>query len=155
MIATLIDWKEAFPRQCPKLGIEAFIKCGVRGSLIPMLVNYLQERTMKVKWNGSMSTERKLNGGGPQGATFGIWEYLAQSNESANCVSSDTRFTFVDGLTVFEKVSVLLGGLASFNCKSSVSSDIPIYNQRIPSKKFQSQEYLEKLKQWTDVGFDR
>ena len=25
IIATLIDWKEAFPRQCPKLGIEAFI----------------------------------------------------------------------------------------------------------------------------------
>ena len=29
VIATLYDWKEAFPRQCPKLGVEAFIKCGV------------------------------------------------------------------------------------------------------------------------------
>ena len=25
IIATLYDWKEAFPRQCPKLGVEAFI----------------------------------------------------------------------------------------------------------------------------------
>ena len=88
VIATLYDWKEAFPRQCPKLGIEAFIRCGVRSSLIPMLINYLQDRTMKVKWNGVSSTERKLNGGGPQGATFGIWEYLVQSNESADCVST-------------------------------------------------------------------
>ena len=48
VLATLVDWKEAFPRQCPKLGVEAFIKCGVRGSLIPLLINYLQGRTMKV-----------------------------------------------------------------------------------------------------------
>ena len=38
IIATLVDWKEAFPRQCPKLGIEAFIKCGVRPSLIPLII---------------------------------------------------------------------------------------------------------------------
>ena len=51
----------------------------MRNSLIPLLVNYLPQRTMTVKWNGKISTERKLNGGGPQGATFGIWEYLALS----------------------------------------------------------------------------
>ena len=34
VLATLYDWKEAFPRQCPKLGVEAFMKCGVRNSLI-------------------------------------------------------------------------------------------------------------------------
>ena len=96
-----------------------------------MLVSYLQDRTMKVKWNGQTSTERKLNGGGPQGATFGIWEYLAQSNESVNCVSPDNRFKFVDDLTVLEKVNLLLVGLASINCKSSVPSDIPIHNHSI------------------------
>ena len=42
VIASLIDWKDAFPRQCPKLGIESFIKNGVRPSLIPILVNYFQ-----------------------------------------------------------------------------------------------------------------
>ena len=95
VIASLIDWKEAFPRQCPKLGVEAFIKCGVRNSLIPLLVNYLQDRTMTVKWNGKISTERKLNGGGPQGATFGIWEYLAQSNNSADCMDPNCRYLWM------------------------------------------------------------
>ena len=28
--ASLIDWKKAFPRQCLKLGVEAFIKCCLR-----------------------------------------------------------------------------------------------------------------------------
>ena len=49
VLATLVDWKQAFPRQCPKLGIESFLKNGVRPSLIPMLINYFQGRQMKVK----------------------------------------------------------------------------------------------------------
>ena len=24
VMATMVDWQDAFPRQCPKLGIEAF-----------------------------------------------------------------------------------------------------------------------------------
>ena len=82
VIATLIDWKQAFPRQCPKLGIEAFIAVGVRASLIPMLVNYFQNRKMSVKWKGIYSYARHLNGGGPQGGTLGILEYLCQSNDN-------------------------------------------------------------------------
>ena len=70
VLATLVDWKQAFPRQCPKLGVESFIRNGVRPSLIPVLINYFQGRRMKVKWQGHMSSERELNGGGPQGSTF-------------------------------------------------------------------------------------
>ena len=92
VLATLFDWKEAFPRQCPKLGIEAFMKYGVRNALIPMLINHLQDRTMQVKWHGKTSSVRKLNGGGPQGATFGIWEYLAQLNNNADCSEPNYRF---------------------------------------------------------------
>ena len=103
VLATLYDWKEACPRQCPKLGIKAFMKCGVRSSLIPLMINYLQGRTRKVKWHDQTSTIRKLNGGGPQGATFGIWEYLAESNDNANCINPEYRFKFVDDLTILEK----------------------------------------------------
>ena len=150
VIATLYDWKEAFPRQCPKLGIEAFIKCGVRSSLIPVLISYLQDRTMTVKWNGSTSTERKLNGGGPQGATFGLWEYLVQSNDNSDCVDPDYRFKFVDDLTVLEKVNLLLIGLASFNSHVSVPSNIPDHNQFIPAENLQSQKYLEQIQDWSE-----
>ena len=150
VIATLYDWKEAFPRQCPKLGIEAFIKCGVRPALIPVLINYLQDRTMRVKWHGQISTERKLNGGGPQGATFGIWQYLAQSNENANCVDPEYRFKFVDDLTVLEKINLLAIGLASINVKLSVPNDIPVHNQFISAEHLKSQEYLKKINEWTE-----
>ena len=29
VLATFVDWKQAFPRQCPKLGVNVFIACGV------------------------------------------------------------------------------------------------------------------------------
>ena len=52
VVANLIDWNNAFPRQCPKLGVESFMQNGVRPSLIPVLVNYFQDRQMSVKWHG-------------------------------------------------------------------------------------------------------
>ena len=58
VLATLVDWKEAFPRQCPKLGIESFVKNGVRAPLIPILISYFQNCKMKVKCHGVMSAIR-------------------------------------------------------------------------------------------------
>ena len=57
VLATLVDWKQAFPRQCPKLGIKSFIQNGVRPALIPLLKNYFQGRFMKVKWHNEFSSE--------------------------------------------------------------------------------------------------
>ena len=101
-------------------------------------------------WNGVTSSERKLNGGGPQGATFGIWEYLTQSNSNSDCVDPDYRFKFVDDMTVLEKVNLLVAGLASFNCHASVPSDIPTHGQLIPAEHLKSQEYITKILEWTD-----
>ena len=105
---------------------------------------------MQVKWHGKTSTVRELNGGGPQGATFGIWEYLAQSNRNADCVNPDYRFKFVDDLTVLEKINLLIVGLSSFNSKAYVPSDIPDHNQFIPANNLKSQEYLEEIRSWTE-----
>ena len=91
-IASFIDWKEAFPRLCHRMGIESFLTNGVRPALIPALVNYFQNRKMIVKWHGHLSTSRDLPGGGPQGSIFGILEYLSQSNDNANCVSPEMRW---------------------------------------------------------------
>ena len=39
VIATLIDWKQVFPKQCPKNYIESFIKNDVRPPLILLLIS--------------------------------------------------------------------------------------------------------------------
>ena len=149
VIANLIDWNNAFPRQCPKLGIEAFMRNGVRSSLIPVLVNYFQDREMSVKWHGCQSAPRKVAGGGPQGATIGLLEYLAQSNNSADIVSESERFKFLDDLSILEIVNLLSVGLTSFNLKMQVPNDVASHNQYIPSQNLKSQQWLDWISEWT------
>ena len=71
VIVQLVDWAQAFDRQCPQLGIQSFIRNGVRKSVIPVLISYFQNRKMKVKWHSKLSTQRDLLGGGPQGSSLG------------------------------------------------------------------------------------
>jgi hypothetical protein len=81
VILSLIDWSQAFDRQSHQLGMQSFIDNGIRPSLIPYLMSYFQDRKMVVKWNGVISSIRSLNGGGPQGATLGLLEYLCIANQ--------------------------------------------------------------------------
>ena len=102
---------------------------------------------MKVKWHGKKSTTRTLKGGGPQGATFALWEYLAQSNSNADCVDPEYRFKFVDDLTVLKKINLLTIGLSSFNSKASVPADIPSHNKYIDAIQEQTQNQKMILNQ--------
>ena len=150
VIVSLIDWKEAFPRQCPKLGVEAFINMGVRPSLIPVLINFFQGRRMQVKWHGKLSEVKDLNGSGPQGSTIGLLEYLAQSNHNADIVDQDERFKFLDDLSILEVVSLLSIGISSYNIKNHVPSDVPAGNGYIDPNHLKSQNYLDSICTWTD-----
>ena len=149
VIASLIDWHNAFPRQCPKLGIKAFIESGVRPSLIPLLSSYFQDRHMSVKWQGCRSKPIHIKGGGPQGATLGILEYLAQSNKNADGIDFVNKFKFIDDLTILEIVNLLTVGLSSFNLKSQVRNDIPDHGQFIPSQNLETQRHLDEINKWT------
>ena len=84
VLATCLDWSQAFDRQDPTIAILKFIKLGVRPSLIPLLVSYLTDRKMRVKFNGEMSQFLALIGGGPQGTLIDGLEYIAQSNDNAD-----------------------------------------------------------------------
>ena len=150
VLAQLIDWSKAFDRQDSKLGIESFIKNGVRPTLIPILISYFQQRKMIVKWHGLSSSVRDLPGGGPQGCTFGLLEYKSNSNNNADCVPKDMRFKFVDDLSTLEKLNLILAGLSSYNFRNHVASDIGIEQKFPPSQNFQSQDYLTSIEDWTE-----
>ena len=149
VFCSLIDWRQAFDRQCPTLGVQSFVRNGVRSKLIPLLISYFQDRRMIVKWHGLESNLKKLNGGGPQGALWGILEYLSQSNDNTNFVSNENKFKFIDDLSVLEMINVLSIGIASYNFKSHVASDIPTNGYFIPSSNLKTQIYLNKISDWT------
>ena len=152
VICTMIDWKQAFDRQSHKIGIQSFIDNGVRPSLIPILLNFFQDRQMKVKWRGLLSKERSLPGGGPQGGTLGIEEYLSQSNGNTNFLDEDEKFKFIDDLSILEILNLISIGLASYNFHHHVASDIGIDNSFLQTGNFNSQVYLDKVSDWTTVN---
>ena len=147
-----MDWSKAFDRQDPKLGIESFIRNGVRPTLIPLLVSYFQERKMIVKWHGLTSSTRDLPGGGPQGCTFGLLEYKSNSNNNVDHVPLHMRFKFVDELSVLEKLSLILIGLSSYNFRNHVASDIGTHQKYLPNINIQSQNYLDQIQTWTETN---
>ena len=149
VFCSMIDWRQAFDRQCPTLGVKSFVNNGVRNSLIPLLISYFQDRRMIVKWHGVESSLRKLNGGGPQGALWGILEYLSQSNENTNFISKDKKFKFIDDLSFLELINLLSIGLSSYNFHGHVASDIPTNGYFIANENLKTQEYLKKISEWT------
>ena len=104
---------------------------------------------MTVKWKGVYSKIRKLNCGGPQGGTFGILEYLSQSNDNANMVDEEDRYKFVDDLTIREIINLLTVEITSYDLYSHVPSDIPTHNNFIRREKLTSQKNLSLINLWT------
>ena len=102
---------------------------------------------MIVKWHGLLSRIRDLNGGGPQGGSFGILEYLSQTNKNFDHLDEDLVFKYIDDVTILEIVNLLSIGLASHNSKLQVPSNIPA--QFIAAKKLKSQEILTKADEWS------
>ena len=150
VLSKLIDWRKAFDMQDPKKGIMSFIKCGVRGSLVPILINYFQDRKMVVKWNKHSSTVRDLPGGGPQGCTFGGLEYLVNSNDNTEHIPADMKFKFVDDLSTLEKLNLILLGLSSYNFHNHVASDVGVEQKYLASENLSGQSDLNKIIQWTE-----
>ena len=149
-ILHLVDWSQAFDRQNHKLGVESFIANGVRPALVPLLVNFFQDRKMSVKWKGHKSTLRSLNGGGPQGGTLGIEEYLSQSNGNTDFLNQDEKYKYIDDLSMLELINLISIGIASYNFKEHVAADIGIDSNYLPPENNKSQQYIDNIEQWTE-----
>ena len=101
-------------------------------------------------WRGKLSSERPLPGSGPQGSSWGILEYLSQSNNSADCVPEEDRAKFMDDLTILEVIFLANVGLATHNIKHNIPNNIATHNQFIPSQHLKTQEYVQQIDNWTE-----
>ena len=134
VIVQLIDWQSAFDRQCHVLGVKSFLENGVRKSIIPLLINYFQNRQMTVKWKGNFSHPRPLPGGGAQGGALGGLEYLSQTNRNVDFMDDDMKYKFIDDLSLLEVINLVMCGISSYNFKNHVASDIGISTWKISTK---------------------
>jgi hypothetical protein len=123
VIKAAVDWASAFSRTDPTLTITKFIKMGVRSSLINILIEFLEERQMTVKFNSEESTLYSLIGGGPQGCWTGQACFITASDDNAEFVNQDDRYKFSDDLNILE-VIILGNILTEYDFSSHVASDI-------------------------------
>ena len=144
VIATSLDWAAAFDRQDPTLAVLKLIKMGVRPSLIPLLISYLSERKMQVKFNGEMSDFLILIGGGPQGTLLGLLEYLILSNDNAESVHPEDRFKYIDDLSILHLI-LFSGLLVEYDVMKQVPSDIGVDHAFLPTMEFATQDCIDKI----------
>ena len=149
IIATGIDRSSAFDRVDPTLATINLIKLVVRSSLVPILIDFVTERKMTVKFNQAESKVHTLIGGGPQGSQIGQNQYLAASFDSAQTVCEDDQFKYCDDLEILDLV--ILGNiLEEYDFKQHVASDIGIDQLFLPPKHCQTQSNIGAISKWTD-----
>ena len=149
VIVSFADWRGAFDRQDPTITINKFIKLGVRSSLIPILIDYLRNRQMKVKLNGEESEVRSLIGGSPQGTLIGQLLYIGGSDDAASEISDEDKFKYIDDLEIIELVS-LAGALSEYDFQNHVASDVGENQKFLSPESFKMQNTLNTLSKWTE-----
>ena len=149
IIVHLCDWSNAFDRQCPKLALQSFVNNNVRESVISVLVSYFQDRKMIVKWKNTLSSVRPLPGGAPQGCPMGQESYNSQTSQNADFVDPQDRYKWIDDLSLLEIINLIVSGTSSYNFKHHVASDVGIDQKYLPSQNIHSQDYADKISQWT------
>ena len=73
------------------------------------------------------------------------------SNDSADCVSEEDRFKYIDDLSILELV-FLSGLLKEFDCYKTVPSDIGTGQLYLPPESYATQTSLDAISAWTDAN---
>ena len=95
VIAAAADFVSAFDKTDPTITASKFIKIGIRPSIIPILISYITNRKMVVKFKGTLTKPYDLVGGGPQGTLLGGLQYIITSNDcSIKKVKGEDRFKY-------------------------------------------------------------
>jgi hypothetical protein len=141
-----VDWASAFSRTDPTKTVTKIINMGIRPSLVSVLIEFLEDRQMSVKYNGQESSLFPLVGGGPQGSWSGQAAYIRSSDDNADCVNEEDIFKFCDDLSILELI-LLANALTEYNFLEHVASDVGV-DQRFLS----SQINLDTFASWTEVN---
>ena len=123
ILACLVDFSKAFNRQNHNLLITKLSDLGVPSWLLKLVISFLQDRSMIIRYNGASSSPVPLPGGGPQGTLLGLLLFLVlindvgfdgQTNEVGDIITSKKRIKefneihlkYVDDLLIAESINM-------------------------------------------------
>jgi hypothetical protein len=135
VLLALIDMEKAFNRVSHQLVIEDLADMKVPGWLLLILISYLTERSMYMRYKGSRSSRRFLPGSTPQGALLGILLFIIKFNGALLRPPiprpSSLTLKYIDDLSL----------LQAFNLKLSLRLD-PVMRPRPLSYNERTQQIL-------------
>ena len=123
---------------------------GIRSSLIPVLIDFLSGRSMKLKFNGKQGGPWDLVGGSPQGSFLGQMCYTTGSYDNTDQldIDEDNKFQYIDDLDLLELI-ILTDVLIQYNFREHVASDIGIGQRFLPPTSTKTQSYHDEISIWT------
>ena len=143
-----VDWKQAFDRNDPTKTAQKFCKLGLRPSLVPVIIDFMSSRKMKVKFNGKLSKMWNLIGGSPQGSLIGQDCFIVNSNDNTEDMEEDDIYKYIDDLNILELI-LMASLLQEYDYHEHVPNDIGINDKFLPPHTFQMQESLNSISNWT------
>ena len=118
----MVDFSKAFNRQNHNLLITKLSDMGVPPWLLRIVIAFLSDRKMLVKYKGKQSGIKSLPGGGPQGTLLGLLflvlindvGFEGQLNNAGNLATSkrnmktanEIHLKYVDDLTLAEAINL-------------------------------------------------
>ena len=112
VLLALIDLEKAFNRVSHQLVIEDLAAMHVPGWLLLILISYLTERSMFMRYKGSCSSRRFLPGSTSQGALLGILLFIIKYNGALLRPLipriSSLSLKYIDDLTIHKKPDQML-----------------------------------------------
>ena len=166
VLACTVDFSKAFNRQNHNLLITKLSDMGVPGWLLNIVMGFLSDRVMVLRYKGETSDQKALPGGGPQGTLLGLLLFLIlinscgfsdQKNNVGDTITNKKKTfkpttlhtKFVDDMTIAE----------SFNVKETLVPN-PIrpqpdsyharLGQKLPAEKSLVYKQLKKIEQYAD-----
>ena len=123
IIATMIDFQKAFNRINHNLIVTKLAELSVPGWLLKIVIGFLKDRKMQVKFNGSLSDLFNMPGGGPQGTLLGMllfiilinpinfsedlnWGETITEKVAARSPINQLHFKYFDDLTLAESIKL-------------------------------------------------
>ena len=123
ILACMIDFSKAFNRQNHNLLITKLSDMDVPGWLLKIVIAFLTDRKMLVRYKGEQSKVKTLPGGGPQGTLLGLLLFIVlindvgfdgQTNNTGEIITSkknmkaanQIHLKYVDDLTLAEVINL-------------------------------------------------
>ena len=123
ILACMVDFSKAFNRQNHNLLVTKLSDMGVPAWLLKIVMAFLSDRNMIVRYKGKQSTPKYLPGGGPQGTLLGLLLFLVlindagfdgQTNNTGEVITTKKNLKaanvihlkYVDDLTLAESINL-------------------------------------------------